>query len=105
MSGKLRLSASVDADMMAAAETAVASGLAANVSEWVNAAMRRQAEHDQRMLAFDEFLRAYESKHGVVTEAEIHDANRRARARAIVVRGAVRASSPRQARPGSSGTR
>ncbi len=95
MSRKLRLSASVDADMLAAAQAAVASGLAASVSEWVNAALRRQAEHDRRMPAFDKFLRDYERKRGVVTEAEIRTANRRARARAIVVRAPVRGSSPR----------
>jgi hypothetical protein len=71
--------------MMPAPEAAVASGLAASVSEWVNGAMRRQAEHDQRMLELDEFLGHYESRHGTITEAEIHDANRRARARAVVV--------------------
>ncbi|MEO8905378.1 MAG: hypothetical protein ABI488_22930 [Polyangiaceae bacterium] len=105
MSGKLRLSASVDAAMIAAAQAAVASGLAANVSEWVNEAMRRQAEHDQRLRAFDEFLLDYETKHGVITEAEIRNADRRARARATVVRGSTRGSSPGPKRARSSGAR
>ena len=45
MSTKQRLSASVDAEVLAAAEAAVAEGLATNVSNWVNEALHRQAEH------------------------------------------------------------
>lgn len=84
---KQRLSASVDSDLLAAAERAVADGLAENVSSWVNVAMRRQAEHDGRMRALADFVRAYESKHGIITDDEVAAAVRRARARAIVVRG------------------
>jgi Arc/MetJ-type ribon-helix-helix transcriptional regulator len=87
-----RLSASVDANLLAAAERAVAEGRAENVSAWVNAAMRLQLEHDKRMHALGEFVSAYESKHGVITEAEMADASRRAHSRAVV----VRASRPRQ---------
>lgn len=83
---KHRLSASVDADLVSEAERAVAEGIAENVSAWVNAAMRRQVEHDRRMRALDEFLDAYEKKHGVITESEIEAATRRARSRALVVR-------------------
>ena len=85
--GKLRLSASVDASLFAAAERAVAEGRAENVSAWVNAAMRRQVEHDLRMHALADFVAAYEAKHGVITEPEIAAATRRARAQAVVVRG------------------
>jgi hypothetical protein len=84
---KRRLSASVDASLIAAAERAVAEGRAENVSAWVNAAMRLQVEHDLRMRALGDFVAAYESKHGVITEEEIRAATRRARARAVVVRG------------------
>ncbi len=83
---KLRLSASVDAHLIAAAERAVAEGRAENVSAWVNAAMRLQVEHDLRMRALGDFVAAYESKHGVITDAEVGAAKRRARARAVVVR-------------------
>jgi Arc/MetJ-type ribon-helix-helix transcriptional regulator len=83
---KHRLSASVDANLLVAAERAVAEGRAENVSAWVNAAMQLQLEHDQRMRALGDFVAAYESKHGVITEAEIASAKRRARARAVVVR-------------------
>jgi len=84
---KHRLSASVDADLIAAAERAVVEGRAENVSAWVNAAMQRHVEHDLRMRALGDFVAAYESKHGLITEAEITAARRRARERAVVVRG------------------
>jgi Arc/MetJ-type ribon-helix-helix transcriptional regulator len=84
---KQRLSASVDSDLLAAAERAVAEGLAENVSAWVNAAMRRQMEHEHRMRALADFVAAYESKHGTITGDEMTAARRRARSRAIVVRG------------------
>jgi hypothetical protein len=92
MGSKKRLSASVDPDVLAAAEAAVAAGTAPNVSAWVNAALHRQAEHDRRMQALDVFLSHYESGHGVITEEEIREASRRAREKAIVVRGGRTAS-------------
>jgi hypothetical protein len=86
---KQRLSASVDADLIAAAERAVADGRAENVSAWVNAALRRQTEHDERMRALAEFIAEYEAEHGVITTSEIAAAKRRVRARAVVIRAAT----------------
>ena len=87
MSGKERLSASVDAELLAVAQEAVARGRAESVSAWVNDALRLKADHDRRLAALDEFLAAYEAEHGEITEQEMHDAARRARAGAVVVRG------------------
>src|SRR5262245_48981023 len=87
MSWKQRLSASVDADVLAAALAAVSDGRAANVSAWVNEALHRQVEHDRRMRALDAFLAAYEAEHGTITDDEIREATRRARGRSLVVRG------------------
>lgn len=87
MSGKERLSASVDTDLMAAARDAVARGRAESVSAWVNEALVLKAEHDRRLAAIDDFLAAYEAEHGEITEQEMRDASRRARSRAVVVRG------------------
>jgi Arc/MetJ-type ribon-helix-helix transcriptional regulator len=87
MSGKERLSASVDAELVAAAQEAVAHGRAESVSAWVNDALRLKADHDRRLAALDEFLAAYEAEHGEITEQDMHDAARRARAGAVVVRG------------------
>lgn len=86
MSSKERLSASVDADLMAVAQEAVAEGRAESVSAWVNEALRLKAEHDRRLRALDDFLASYEAEHGEIGEQEMRDAARRARARAVVVR-------------------
>jgi hypothetical protein len=83
---------------MSAAQAAVKAGRAANVSAWVNEALHRQAEHDLRVQALDQFLRAYEAEHGVITEEEIGAASRRVRARALVIRGDGRAGRPRNKR-------
>jgi hypothetical protein len=87
MSSKQRLSASVDRGVLTAAREAVSDGRATNISAWVNEALHRQAEHDRRMRALDQFLSAYESEHGSITDEEIEDASRRSRGRALVVRG------------------
>jgi len=99
MSAKQRLSATVDAAVLAAAQAAVADGRAANISAWVNEALHRQAEHDRRMKALDDFLLGYEKEHGVITDDEISSASRRLHSRAVVVRGqAPAARSTRQGR-------
>ena len=87
MQEKVRLTASVDPDVLAAARDAVAAGRAASVSAWVNEAMRRQAEVESKLAAMARFIAAYEAEHGVITEEEMRDARRWARERAIVVRG------------------
>ena len=98
MSGKGRLSASVDTELLAAAQEAVERGHAESVSAWVNEALRLKADHDRRLAALDDFLAAYEAEHGEITEQEMHDAARRARAGAAVVRGR-----PAGAQAGASG--
>jgi Arc/MetJ-type ribon-helix-helix transcriptional regulator len=87
MTIKQRLSASVDADLLDVAQHAVAEGRAESMSAWVNDALRLKAEHDKRLAALDEFLQAYEAEHGEITDQEMADAARRARSRAVVVRG------------------
>lgn len=86
MYAKRRLSASVDAELLRAAQLAVDEGRAASVSAWVNDALRLKSEHDRRMRSLDAFLAAYEAEHGVITDAEIDQATRRARTEATVVR-------------------
>jgi Arc/MetJ-type ribon-helix-helix transcriptional regulator len=87
MNTKHRLSASVDAELVGAAQQAVAEGRAESVSAWVNEALRLKADHDRRLQALDDFLAAYEAEHGEITEDEMRDAARRSRERALVVRG------------------
>jgi Arc/MetJ-type ribon-helix-helix transcriptional regulator len=98
MSGKDRLSASVDAELVAVAQEAVAEGRAESVSAWVNDALRLKVAHDQRLRALDEFVAAFEAEHGQITEAEMREAARRARGRAVVVRGAQTSPDPAAAR-------
>lgn len=86
MTNRERLSATVEAELLAAGRAAVAEGRAESLSAWVNDALRRQADHDQRMQALDEFLAAYEAEHGEITEDEIREAERRTRSRAVVIR-------------------
>lgn len=89
MSTKLRLSASVDRELLGAAQAAVQAGRADNVSAWVNEALHRHAEHDRRMQALDAFLEHYEAGAGVITEQEMADAERSMRARALATREAA----------------
>lgn len=90
MKGKERLSASVDADLLAVAQDAVARGRAESVSSWVNDALRLKADRDRRLAALDEFIAAFEAEHGEITEQEMAEAARSAREGAIVVRGGSR---------------
>jgi Arc/MetJ-type ribon-helix-helix transcriptional regulator len=76
----------VDADLMAEAHEAVAQGRSESVSAWVNEALRLKVAHDRRLRALDEFMAAFEAEHGQITEAEMNEAARRARGRAVVVR-------------------
>ena len=87
MSAKDRLSVSVDAELIEAARAAVGAGRAGSVSAWVSEAMRRQVDHESRLVGLADFVADYEAEHGVITEEEMRDAERRARSIAIVVRG------------------
>lgn len=98
MIGKQRLSATVDADLLAAAEQAASRGKAKTISAWVNDALRLKLEHDRRLDALSEFIARAEAEDGVITEDEIATASRAAAARAIVVRGRPRARSKRARR-------
>jgi hypothetical protein len=84
--GKQRLSASIDASLLGAAENAVARGTAPSLSAWVSDAMRLKLEHDRRLEALAAFVAAYEAEHGELTADEMRLAARRARARAVTVR-------------------
>jgi Arc/MetJ-type ribon-helix-helix transcriptional regulator len=94
MNGKQRLSASVDADLVEAAEHAVAAGRSASVSAWVNDALRLKVAQDRRLEALAGFVAAYESEYGEITQEEMDLAARRARGRAVVVREVARPARP-----------
>jgi len=87
MTAKARLSVTVDADLIAACQAAVAAGAAESVSAWVNDALRLKIEHDRRLRGIDDFIAAYEAEYGEITDEDMDAAYRAARARAVVVRG------------------
>lgn len=87
MSSKQRLSASVDAELIASGQAVVSSGQAESLSAWVNDALQAQVARDRKLAAMDAFLRDFEVEHGEITDAEIAAATRDARTRAAVIRG------------------
>jgi hypothetical protein len=97
MIAKNRLSATVDADLIAEAEAAVARGEAGSVSAWVNEALRMKAEHDRALRALSEFVTSYESRHGEITPEQMRRAHRRAGQMAIHVRGPAHPRARRRA--------
>jgi Arc/MetJ-type ribon-helix-helix transcriptional regulator len=100
MKKRARLSASVDAELIHAAERAVADGTADTVSAWVNDALRLKLEHDSRLAAMAAFIAAYEEQHGAIDTGEMRQAARRARQRARPVRGAGPRERPSSRRRG-----
>jgi len=101
MSGKERLSASVDAELIVAAETAVAEGRSGSVSAWVNDALRLKLEHDRRLRALAAFVASFEAEHGAIAPEDIQSAARRARVGAIVVRTPAKSAARRSQRKAS----
>jgi hypothetical protein len=94
MPGKERLSTTVDAEVISAGRGAVEAGEAESLSAWVNCALERQAKHDQRLRALRSFVEDFEREHGAITEADIREAERRARERAIVTDSARLSDKP-----------
>jgi hypothetical protein len=85
---KRRLSASVDAELLAAAETAARRGEVANMSAWVQDAMRLKIEHDRGLAELAGVIADFETEHGAITKEEIEKSVRAARSRSVSVRGA-----------------
>lgn len=85
---KERVSASVDADLIASGRAAVAAGRIDSLSAWVNDALRAHVARERRLAALDDFLASFEAEHGLITDAEMAAATRSVRARVAVVRGA-----------------
>lgn len=86
MTTRRRLSATVEPDLLKAGQRAVTDGRAKNLSAWVNDALARQAEHDRRLKAMGEAIRAYEHEFGVITDEDIREAERYFRSRTTRVR-------------------
>src|SRR5690348_474086 len=95
---KQRLSASVDEELIAAAENAVAQGRSESVSAWVNDALRLKLDQDRRLEALASFIAAYEADHGEITPDEIKQAVRRARFRTVRLREVPMKNTPSPSR-------
>ena len=105
MNLKQRLSASVDADLIAAAQDAVAKGRVVSVSAWVNEALRLKVADERRLEALAVFVAEFEREHGPISSDEMDAAARRARGRATPVRSARDTRTARSAAHGRRRTR
>jgi hypothetical protein len=100
MKGKKRLSVSVDADVVVAAEAAVKRGAAPTLSAYVSSALRSRVDDDRRLQAARAAIVEYEAEHGEITEHDMERAYRELQSRAIRVRPrrySVPKSAPRRA--------
>lgn len=70
-SGKARLTVSIDANLVEAANAAVHEGRARSVSAWVNRALQCEAERDRRQRALRDVIADYEVEFGVITDDEM----------------------------------
>jgi hypothetical protein len=89
----------VDADLVAAANEAVAAGRADSLSGWVNLALAERRAKERRLLAMAEAVAGYEARFGAISLEEIAVQQRVDQRAAIVVRGPrggrLRAQRPR----------
>lgn len=88
MTRKKRLTVTVDPDLVAAGNEAVAAGLAPSLSDWVNTALLARTTRDRRLRSLAEAVAAFEQEHGAISADEIALRQRADRAAAVVVRGA-----------------
>lgn len=84
---KERLTVTIDPELLAAGQAAVAAGRADSLSGWVSAALTDRVERDRRLAALDAAIADYEEREGVITDAEMREQERIDRANAVVVRG------------------
>ncbi len=87
MSRKQRLTVTVDPDLVAAGNRAVAEGTAQSLSAWVNAALAEQARRDEKLKALSAAIADYEREFGEITADELAGQTRADREDAVVVRG------------------
>ena len=84
---KARLTVTVDHDLIAAGNHAVAEGRAESMSAWVNAALAEKAAKERRLTALAAAVAAYEAQFGAISAQELVDQARADREAATVVRG------------------
>ena len=86
MKGKRRLSASVDGELLAAAERS-ASLADVTLSAWVNEAIRMKLADDAKLKALAAAIADYEREFGGITDEDMEAAQRELQRRAVKVRG------------------
>lgn len=84
---KRRLSASIDEDLLAAAERAVAEGRAPSVSALVEEALAARMEQDRRLEAAQDLMDWMDAEWGPMSEEDKAAADAEIAARTIRVRG------------------
>jgi hypothetical protein len=93
---KERLTVTVDAGLVAAANEAVRSGRAESLSGWVNLALTERAVKELRLRALAEAVAAHEKEFGTISDAEMGAQRRADQHGALVVRGPPRAKRSRE---------
>ena len=94
---KERLTVTVDADLLAAANAAVRGGAADSLSAWVNRALADRIDRERRFAALEAAIAAYEAEFGVMTAEELAAQARADRHNSTVVQ--PRGPGPRRKTP------
>ena len=86
MRNKVRLTVTVDSELIEAANQAVAEGRVASLSGWVNLALAERAAKERRLRTLAEAIAGYEKEFGGITAAELAAQERVDRRNATAVR-------------------
>ena len=84
---KERLTVTVDPELVAAGNEAVAAGRADSLSGWVNEALVARVARDRRLRALSHAVADFEAEFGEITPDEIAAQERADREAAVIVRG------------------
>ena len=76
---KVRITVSVEVDLLNHAQAAVQAGVCRSLSEWIGQAMAEQLAKDARQAALDELLAEFETEYGPITDEEIAEQRQRDR--------------------------
>lgn len=87
MDRKVRMTVTVDPELLEAGRRAVAAGVAPSLSAWVSRALEAQAREEQRRDALRRAIDAYEEEFGRFTPEELEAQRLADRANALVVGG------------------
>src|SRR5450755_4321136 len=97
---KERVTVTLDCALVDAANAAVAAGLAASLSAWVNVAVAEHVAKERRLAALSDLIGAYGAVHETITAAGLATRERADGRGAIVFRGAKRSGGKRRSKPG-----